>query len=197
MAKDNKQYQPRLQDQYKEKVVPYMMEKFQYKNPMQVPRITKISLNMGVGDASQDPKFLEGAVNDLTLISGQKVVVTRARKAISNFKIRLGMAIGCRVTLRGAHMYEFMDRFISIAIPRIRDFRGIDDRGFDGRGNFNIGIKEQITFPEIDYDKVAKIRGLNVTIVTTAQTDEESYELLKAFGMPFRKRQTSNQAAAA
>lgn len=197
MAKDNKQYQPRLHIQYKEKVVPYMMEKFQYKNPMQVPKISKISLNMGVGDATQDPKFLEGAVNDLTLIAGQKVVVTRARKAISNFKIRIGMPIGCRVTLRGTHMYEFMDRFISIAIPRIRDFRGIDDRGFDGKGNFNVGIKEQITFPEIDYDKVAKIRGLNVTIVTTAQTDEESYELLKAFGMPFRKRKSADQAAAA
>jgi len=197
MAKDNKDYIPRLQLQYKEKIIPFMMEKFQYKNIMQVPKITKISLNMGVGDATQDPKFLEGAVNDLNLISGQRAVVTRARKAISNFKIRIGMPIGCRVTLRGSMMYEFLDRFISIAIPRIRDFRGIDDRGFDGKGNFNVGIKEQITFPEIDYDKVAKIRGLNVSIVTSAQTDEESFELLKAFGMPFRKRQTSGQAEAA
>ena len=179
---------PRLQVRYKDEIIPHMMKKFGYKNIMEVPKIKKISLNMGVGDATQEPKFLEGAVEDLSIITGQRAVVTKARKAISNFKLRAGMPIGCRVTLRRAIMYEFIDRFISVAVPRIRDFRGIDDRGFDGRGNFTLGMKEQITFPEINYDKVVKVRGFNITFVTSAKTDEEAYELLKAFGMPFRKR---------
>lgn len=196
MANAKEVKETRLQIHYKEKVVKHMMDKFGYKNGMQVPKLTKISLNMGVGDATQEPKFLEGAVQDLTTISGQKAVVTKARKAISNFKLRAGVGIGCRVTLRRTHMYEFLDRFINAAVPRIRDFRGISDKGFDGKGNFNIGIKEQITFPEINYDKVVKVRGLNITIVTTANTDEEAYELLKAFGMPFRKKQGENQAVA-
>ena len=188
MSKTEEKIIPRLQTRYKDEIVPHMMKKFGYSNIMEVPKIKKISLNMGVGDATQEPKFLEGAVADLTIITGQKAVVTKARKAISNFKLRAGMPIGCRVTLRRATMYEFIDRFISVAIPRIRDFRGIDDRGFDGRGNFTLGMKEQITFPEINYDKVVKVRGFNITFVTSAKTDEEAYELLKAFGMPFRKR---------
>ncbi len=196
MSNAKETYQPRLQAVYKETVVKHMMDKFNYQNVMQVPRLSKIALNMGVGDATQEPKFLEGAVQDLTTIAGQKAVVTKARKAISNFKLRPGVGIGARVTLRSAHMYEFLDRFINAAVPRIRDFRGISDKGFDGKGNFNIGIKEQITFPEINYDKVVKVRGLNITIVTTANTDEEAYELLKAFGLPFRKRPGENQAAA-
>jgi large subunit ribosomal protein L5 len=179
---------PRLWAKYKEGIVPQMKSKFGYKNIMQVPKIEKISLNIGVGEATQDAKFLEGAVNDLTVITGQKAVVTRAKKSISNFKLREGAAIGCRVTLRREQMYEFLDRLISIALPRVRDFRGVKDSGFDGHGNFTVGIREQIVFPEINYDQVVKIRGLNITIVTTAETDEEAYELLKQFGMPFQKR---------
>jgi large subunit ribosomal protein L5 len=150
---------------------------------------------MGVGEATQDAKFLEGAVNDLAVISGQKAMVTRAKKSISNFKLRAGMPIGCRTTLRKWRMYEFLDRLMNVAIPRVRDFRGINENGFDGRGNFTMGIKEQIIFPEIDYDQVVKIRGLNITFVTTSRTDEEAYELLKAFGMPFRRREGETQAA--
>ncbi|HDQ45327.1 MAG TPA: 50S ribosomal protein L5 [bacterium] len=179
---------PRLWLKYRDEIVPQLKERFAYKNIMQVPRIEKISVNIGVGEATQDAKFLEGAVNDLTAIAGQKAVVTRAKKSISNFKLRAGMPIGCRVTLRGERMYEFLDRLISLAMPRVRDFRGVKDSGFDGRGNFTLGIREQIVFPEINYDKVVKIRGLNITIVTTAETDEEAYELLKQFGMPFQKR---------
>ena len=189
MTSAKKETVPRLQKTYEKEVVPHMMKTFGYKNRMQVPKIQKISLNMGVGEATQDAKFLEGAIEDLTVISGQKAVTTKAKKSISNFKLRAGMPVGCRVTLRGGMMYEFLDRLVNIAIPRVRDFRGVDDNGFDGRGNFTLGIREQIIFPEINYDKVVKIRGLNVTIVTSASTDEEANELLKAFGMPFRKRE--------
>ena len=186
MENVHKQDVPRLVTRYKEEIVPYLMKKFGYKNVMQVPRLEKISMNMGVGEATQDAKFLEGAVEDLNVITGQKAVTTKAKKSISNFKLREGMPIGCRVTLRRWRMYEFLDRLLNIAIPRVRDFRGVDDNSFDGKGNYTLGIKEQIIFPEINYDKVVKIRGLNVTIVTSAKTDEEAYELLKGFGMPFR-----------
>lgn len=172
-------------------MVPKLKERFGYKNIMQVPAIEKISLNIGVGEATQDAKFLEGAVLDLTTITGQKAVTTKAKKSISNFKLRQGVPIGSRVTLRRERMYEFLDRLINMAIPRVRDFRGVKDSGFDGRGNFTMGIREQIIFPEINYDKVVKIRGMNITIVTTADTDEEAYELLKLFGMPFQKRESA------
>lgn len=188
------EYKPRLLVKYKNEIVPALMKHFGYTSVMQVPRLEKIVLNMGIGDAVQDPKYLEAGVADLTAISGQKVIVTKAKKAISNFKIRKGMPIGCSVTLRRDRMYEFFDRLMSIAVPRIRDFRGFDDRGFDGRGNYTVGIKEQIIFPEINYDKVLKIRGLNITFVTTAKTDEEAYELLNAFGFPFRKREKQKAA---
>ncbi len=181
--------EPRLMKRYREEIVPAMMEKFKYSNIMQVPKVVKVSLNMGVGDGAQDARFIDGAVQDLTTISGQKAVVTKAKKAVSNFKLRAGMPVGCRVTLRRERMFEFLDRLLNVTIPRIRDFRGVNDSGFDGRGNYTLGIREQIIFPEIDYDKVVKIRGLNVTIVTTAKTDEETYELLKLLGMPFRNRQ--------
>ncbi len=182
-------YVPRLLVHYREKVVPALMKQFHYKNVMQVPRLEKIVLNMGVGTAVEDTKNLENAMADMAVISGQKPKMTRARKSISNFKLRQGMPIGCTVTLRGWRMYEFLDRYISIAVPRIRDFRGLSDRSFDGRGNYSVGVREQIIFPEIDYDKVDRIRGMNITFVTTAKTDEEAYALLAAFGMPFRKRQ--------
>ncbi len=181
-------YEPRLLTKYREEIIPYLMKRFGYRNVMQVPRLEKIVVNMGVGEATQDPKILEKAVEDMTVITGQRPMITRARKSISNFKLRAGMAIGCKVTLRGWRMYEFLDRLISIAIPRIRDFRGLPDRSFDGRGCFSMGIREQVIFPEIDYDKVDRIRGMNITVVTTAETDEEAFELLSAFGMPFRKR---------
>jgi len=191
MTSAKKTYEPRLIKRYKDEIIPHMMKRFGYKNRMQVPGLQKISLNIGVGEATQDAKFLDGAVADLTAITGQKAVVTKAKKAISNFKLREGMPIGCKTTLRQWHMYEFLDRLVNMAIPRVRDFRGIDDNGFDGKGNFTMGIREQIIFPEINYDKVVKIRGLNVTIVTSASTDEEAYELLKEFGVPFRKRETT------
>ncbi len=165
-----------------------MMKKFGYKSKSEVPRIVKIALNMGVGDAKQDAKLLENAMADLTVISGQKPAVTKAKKAISNFKLRAGMSVGCKVTLRRKRMYDFLDKFISIAVPRIRDFRGLSDAAFDGRGNYSIGIKEQIIFPEINVDKVDRIRGLDITFVTNANSDEEAFELLKGFGMPFRKQ---------
>ncbi|MDZ7374950.1 MAG: 50S ribosomal protein L5 [candidate division KSB1 bacterium] len=180
-------YVPRLLERYRTVVVPHMMKKFNYKNVMQVPRLEKIVINMGVGEATENPKFLESAVEDLRMISGQQPLVTKAKKAISNFRLRAGTPIGCKVTLRRWRMYEFLDRLITIAIPRIRDFRGLSDKSFDGRGNYSLGIREQIIFPEIDYDKVDKIRGMDITIVTTAKTDEEAFELLAAFGMPFRK----------
>jgi large subunit ribosomal protein L5 len=180
---------PRLFTAYRERVVPELMKQFNYKNVMQVPRLEKISINMGLGAATQDPKIVDNAVRELEAIVGQKVVVTRAKKSISNFKLREKVAIGCRVTLRRARMYEFMDRFISVAIPRIRDFRGLSDKSFDGRGNYTVGIKEHVVFPEIDVDKITRLFGMDITFVTTAKTDQEGYELLKAFGMPFVKRQ--------
>lgn len=176
----------RLQEFYKDKIVADLMEKFSYKSAMEVPRITKITLNMGLSEAVADKKVLEGAVGDLAKIAGQKPVVTVARKSIAGFKIRDGYPIGCMVTLRGERMYEFLDRFITIALPRMRDFRGISGRSFDGRGNYNTGIKEQIIFPEIDYDKIDAMRGLNVSITTTAKTDDEGRALLTAFKFPFR-----------
>jgi len=176
----------RLQQHYREKVVPQLTEKFGYKSPMQVPRITKITLNMGVSEAVADKKVMEHAVSDLTKIAGQKPVVTKAKKAIAGFKIREQQAIGTMVTLRGARMYEFLDRFVTVALPRVRDFRGVSARAFDGRGNYNIGVKEQIIFPEIEYDKVDALRGLNISITTTAKTDEEAKALLAGFRFPFK-----------
>ena len=176
----------RLHDQYRDKVVPELVQKFGYKSVMQVPRITKITLNMGVGDAVNDKKNIDTAVSDLTKIAGQKPVVTKSRKAIANFKIRENLAIGTMVTLRGERMYEFLDRLVTVAFPRVRDFRGVSGRAFDGRGNYNIGIKEQIIFPEIEYDKIDKLRGLNISITTTAKTDDEAKALLAAFRFPFR-----------
>ena len=176
----------RLHDQYREKVVPELVQKFGYKSVMEVPRITKITLNMGVGDAVNDKKNIDMAVADLTKIAGQKPVVTKSRKAIANFKIRENLAIGTMVTLRGQRMYEFLDRLVTVAFPRVRDFRGVSGRAFDGRGNYNIGIKEQIIFPEVEYDKIDKLRGLNISITTTAKTDDEAKALLAAFRFPFR-----------
>lgn len=182
-------YRPRLIDTYRREIVPQLMKRFSYTSPMQVPRLEKIVVNIGVGDAVDDQKFLEHAAEDIAVITGQKPQLTRATKSISNFKLRKNVPIGCRATLRRWHMYEFLDRFINLAVPRIRDFRGLNDRSFDGRGNYSLGIKEQIIFPEINYDKVDRVRGMNITFVTTARTDEEAYELLQAFGMPFRRRQ--------
>ncbi len=179
---------PRLKDYYKNEVVPSLMKKHDFKSIMQVPKLEKICLNMGIGGAAQDLKLLQSAVNELELISGQRPVVTRARKAISNFKLRQGMPIGCKVTLRSSRMYEFLDRFINISAPRIRDFRGFSDKGFDGRGNYTVGIKEQIIFPEIDVDKVARISGLDITFVIKSRNDEEARALLAEFGFPFIKR---------
>lgn len=176
----------RLQDQYREKIAPSLTEKFGYTTPMQVPRITKITLNMGVSEAVADKKVMDNAVGDMTKIAGQKPVVTKAKKAIAGFKIREDLPIGCMVTLRGVKMYEFLDRFVTVALPRVRDFRGISGRAFDGRGNYNIGVKEQIIFPEIEYDKVDALRGLNISITTTAKTDEECKALLTAFRFPFK-----------
>lgn len=176
----------RLKEHYREKVVPDLIAKFGYKTQMQVPRILKITLNMGVGEAVADKKVLENAIGDMQKIAGQKPVATKSRKSIAGFKIREGYPIGCMVTLRGQRMYEFLDRLVSIAIPRIRDFRGISGKAFDGRGNYNMGVREQIIFPEIDYDKVDAVRGMNITITTTARTDEEGRALLAAFQFPFR-----------
>ncbi|MFG6459854.1 50S ribosomal protein L5 [Roseateles sp. BYS96W] len=176
----------RLQTQYREKIVPALTEKFGYKSIMEVPRITKITLNMGVSEAVADKKVMDHAVGDLTKIAGQKPVVTKSKKAIAGFKIRDNVPIGAMVTLRGVQMYEFLDRFVTIALPRVRDFRGISGRSFDGRGNYNIGVKEQIIFPEIEYDKVDALRGLNISITTTAKTDDEAKALLAAFKFPFK-----------
>jgi large subunit ribosomal protein L5 len=176
----------RLLDYYREKIVPDLLTKFEYKSVMQVPRITKITLNMGVSEAVADKKVIEHATGDLTKIAGQKPVITKSRKAIAGFKIRQDYPIGCMVTLRGARMYEFLDRLVSVALPRVRDFRGISGRAFDGRGNYNIGVKEQIIFPEIEYDKIDTLRGLNISITTTAKTDDEAKALLAAFRFPFR-----------
>ena len=176
----------RFKEKYQTEVVPAMMERFGYKNIMEVPRFDKIVLNIGVGESVQDPKALEAAVRDLEIISGQKPVINHAKKSVAAFKLREGMPIGCKVTLRGDRMYEFLDRLISITLPRIRDFRGVSEKSFDGRGNYSIGLREQLVFPEIEYDKIDKVRGLMVVIGTTAKTDEEGYELLKLMGMPFR-----------
>jgi len=188
MAHDaNQPHQPpRLKETYRKEVVPALTKQFGYKSPMEVPRIAKIVLNMGVGEATADRKILDNAVGDMTKISGQKPVITKARKAIAGFKIREGYPIGCMVTLRQERMYEFLDRLVSVALPRVRDFRGVSARGFDGRGNYNMGVKEQIIFPEIEYDKIDAIRGMNITITTTAKTDAEAKALLSAFRFPFR-----------
>ncbi|HEY2347009.1 MAG TPA: 50S ribosomal protein L5 [Xanthomonadaceae bacterium] len=176
----------RLETHYKETVVPKLMEKFGYTNPMQVPRLSKITLNMGVGEAVGNKKILENAVADMVKIGGQKPIVTKARVSVASFKIRDGWPIGCKVTLRRAHMFEFLDRLVNVALPRVRDFRGVSGRAFDGRGNYNMGVKEQIIFPEIDYDQVDAIRGMDIAVTTTAKTNEEARALLEAFGFPFR-----------
>jgi len=178
----------RLDTYYREKVVPALMERFQYKNIMEVPRLQKIAINIGVGDAAAEPKLLDVAVGELTQIAGQKPQIRKSKKAISNFKLREGQAIGCRVTLRRKAMYEFFDRFVSLAVPRIRDFRGLSDTSFDGRGNYTAGVKEQIIFPEIDIDKVPRISGMDISFVTSAKSDEEAYVLLSELGMPFKKK---------
>ena len=188
MAKDNSNYTPRLVTKYNEVVHKYLSKRLDINNAMRVPKLEKIVLNMGLGDAKENKKWLTSGVEELTTIAGQKAVVTISKKAISNFKIREGDPVGIRVTLRGSKMYEFLDRFISVASPRIRDFRGLSEKGFDGRGNYNFGITEQIIFPEIDYDKVNNIRGMNISIVTTGTTDEEAYELLVAMGLPINQR---------
>ena len=176
----------RLKDTYKNEIVDAMMKKFGYKNELQVPKLDKIVINMGVGEAKDNAKVLDSAVRDLEIISGQKAVLTRAKKSVANFKIREGLAIGCKVTLRSSQMYEFVDRLFNAALPRVRDFRGINPNSFDGRGNYSLGIKEQLIFPEIDYDKIDKIRGMDIIFVTTAETDEEAKELLSLLGMPFK-----------
>ncbi|HKM17995.1 MAG: 50S ribosomal protein L5 [Firmicutes bacterium] len=178
---------PRLKEKYRNEVVPALRERFNYANVMQVPKLDKIVVNIGVGEAVADPKTLDFAVRDLEAITGQKAVITKAKKSIAAFKLRAGMAVGCKVTLRGDRMYEFFDRLVNVALPRVRDFRGVSPSSFDGRGNYSLGIREQLVFPEIDYDKVDKIRGVEITIATTAKTDEEAYELLKLMGVPFRE----------
>jgi len=177
----------RLKEKYKKEIIPALMKKFGYKNVMQVPKLEKIVINIGVGEAIQNVKLLDSAMSDLSNITGQKPAIRRAKKAISNFKLKAGMPIGCMVTLRKNRMYEFFDRLVNVAIPRIRDFRGTSPKSFDGRGNYNLGLEEQIIFPEIEYDKVEKIRGMNITVCSTAKTDEEAFEFLKAMGMPFRR----------
>ena len=177
----------RLRDTYENEIKKAMTDKFGYKNVMEVPRLEKIVINMGVGEAKENSKILESAVKDLTTISGQKPVITKAKKSVANFKLREGMPIGCKVTLRGERMYEFTDRLVNLALPRVRDFRGVSAESFDGRGNYALGIKEQIIFPEIEYDKVDKVRGMDIIFVTTAKTDEEARELLRLFGMPFKR----------
>lgn len=177
----------RLKEQYDKEILPQLMKDFKYKNVMQAPKLDKVVINIGVGEAVSDMKVLDGAVADLTAITGQKPIIRRAKKSIAAFKLREGMPIGTKVTLRGVRMYEFFDRLVNFSMPRIRDFRGISDKSFDGRGNYTLGIKEQIIFPEIEYDKIDKLRGMNITIATTAKTDEEGKALLKQLGMPFRK----------
>jgi len=179
--------QTRLYERYKNEIVPILMKKFEYKSVMQAPKLSKIVLNIGVGDATQDSKRLDEAVEEIAAISGQKAIITKAKKSIAPFKLREGQEIGCKVTLRGVRMYEFLDKLVSISLPRVRDFRGVSKNAFDGRGNYTLGIKEQLIFPEIDYDKVGKVRGMDIVMVTTANTDEEAYALLKELGMPFSK----------
>jgi len=176
----------RLKEHYQKKVIPALTKEFSYKNVMAVPKIEKISVNIGLGEATQNPKLMDGAVNEMALIAGQKPVVTKARKSIAAFKLRENMSIGCAVTLRGDRMYEFFDRLVNVALPRVRDFRGVSSKSFDGRGNYTLGIKDQLIFPEIDYNKVEKVKGMNICITTTAKTDAESLALLKHLGMPFR-----------
>jgi large subunit ribosomal protein L5 len=176
----------RLQEKYEKEAIPGLKSRFGYKNVMEVPRLVKVVVNMGVGEATQDAKVIDAAVSDLTQISGQKPVVTRAKRSIAAFKVRAGVPVGCKVTLRGQRMYEFLDKLFNIALPRIRDFRGVSSRSFDGRGNYSLGLREQLIFPEINYDKIDKIRGMDVVIVTSAKTDEEAFELLRLLGMPFR-----------
>lgn len=175
----------RLKDKYVEEVIPAMQAKFKYKSSMQMPKLEKVVLNMGVGDVKENPKAMDAAVNDLAIITGQKPVITKAKKSIANFKLRQGMNIGCKVTLRGRMMYNFIDKLFNAALPRVRDFRGVSGNSFDGRGNYTLGVKDQLIFPEIDYDKVDKLRGMDIVFVTTAKTDEEAKELLKLMGMPF------------
>ena len=187
-GKKDKQMVPNLREKYTGEVVAGMMDRFHYNNVMEVPKISHVSVNMGIGDAKDNPKKLESALQELTLITGQKPVITRSRKDISNFKIRQGFPVGCKVTLRGNRMYDFIERLISIALPRTRDFRGLSFKSFDGRGNYNFGIKEQIIFTEIDYDKIESIRGMNITIATSAKSDDEAYSLLRHFGLPLRDK---------
>ena len=177
----------RLQEKYSNEVIPALMEKFQYKNIMEVPKLEKVVLNVGIGEARENPKALEKAVEEITAITGQKPIVTKAKKSIANFKVREGMSVGIKVTLRGQKMYDFLDKLMNIALPRVRDFRGVSSTSFDGRGNYALGVKEQLIFPEIEYDKVDQIRGMDIIIVTTANTDEEAKEFLTLMGMPFRK----------
>ncbi len=186
-AAENVKYVNRLQKKYREEIVPALIKEYNYSTPMQAPRLEKIVINMGVGDATQNSKALDDAVNDLTIISGQKPIITKAKKSIATFKVREGQEIGCKVTLRGLRMYEFLDKLVSIALPRVRDFRGVSRNAFDGHGNYTLGLKEQLVYPEIDFDKVAKVRGMDVVIVTTALSDKEAYSLLEKLGMPFRK----------
>lgn len=176
---------PRLQEKYEKEVIPALIEKFGYKNIMEVPKLQKIVINMGVGEAKENQKMLESAVNDLSIITGQKPIVTKAKKSVANFKIRENMPIGCKTTLRKVKMYEFADKLMNVALPRVRDFRGVSSKSFDGRGNYSLGIREQLIFPEIEYDKVDKVRGMDIVFVTTAKTDEEARELLRFLGMPF------------
>lgn len=180
-------HKPRLKEKYQKEVVPALIDKFKYTSIMQVPRIEKVVINKGIGAASADKKLVDAGVEELTLITGQRAVATKAKKSVSNFKLREGMPIGAKVTLRGDQMYEFIDRLISVALPRVRDFRGINEKGFDGRGNYTLGVKEQIIFPEISIEKISRISGMDITFVTTAKSDEESYEMLKSMGLPFRK----------
>lgn len=175
----------RLKEKYDKEVAGALMQKFGYESPMQIPKLVKIVINMGVGDARENPKALDAAAGDLAIIVGQKPVITKAKKSVANFKVRQGMSIGCKVTLRGTRMYEFADKLLNVALPRVRDFRGVSDKAFDGRGNYSLGIKDQLIFPEIEYDKVEKVRGMDIIFVTTAKTDEEARELLKLLGMPF------------
>ncbi|RKZ27255.1 50S ribosomal protein L5 [bacterium] len=188
MSRENGKYIPRLKKHYLEHVVPALMKRFKYKNPLEVPKIEKIVVNTGIGEAARDPKLLEYVMNDIALITGQWPIVRKARKSISNFKIRKGMPVGVKVTLRRDRMYEFLDRLITAAIPRIRDFRGLNPNSFDGRGNYTFGVQEQLIFPEIEYDKVKHVFGMDITIVTTAKTDEEARALLEEMGLPFRRR---------
>ncbi|MDA3884611.1 MAG: 50S ribosomal protein L5 [Candidatus Delongbacteria bacterium] len=185
--------QPRLKTKYKETACPHLMDKFQYKSVMQLPKISKVKLNMGMGESIKDSKLLDAAVQELTLISGQKPAISKAKKSVSNFKLRKGMDIGAHTTLRSKIMYEFLDRLITVSIPRVRDFQGFPRESFDGRGNYNFGVKEQTVFPEIKFDNVIRVNGLNITIVTTAKTDEEAFELLKVMGFPFKKTKTEEE----